>query len=614
MPDACQRNDVRRGAWRILLCVLICAAFCGRAPAQDMRQEQHTTAGGLMVVRQGELSPVVGGHAWIARQERISNPNLPTIDRTIILHLPPRTGGPKELRGVIRYAGGFESVTEQTAWWGNRVYFAIRSEPGRIAPGSGGIAPDAAPQPLRSILSLTALRGVGSSYSYAPGRPEVLPSLDGTGDLIGFVGTRIGPAALIAESRTGTHADLRLWLLSDGRWFRANLPWDMGLGDPTGPQGRTVLIPWRNGLAIATIDQNSDVRLNIGRVVTRNGERVFQPSSVEAEAQTVQPLVSWRQEGRPIAGKQLDGKAITISDLRFVEGASPAEDTLIGIERSATSTRLIELRASGPVLLNAISDIPENAEILAMASPGEGGAPGVLAMVWTEMPKEASSKSNADTRDKFMIREFSALTGREIYSGPARDAGLLTRSQYQSMVIVLLLVMISVVVFVLRGDPQIVPGLPHRTQFAEPVRRALATLLDYVPSAVAVALASGRGPMALLIPEGAVSGPDMDLSALGLAIALSIVHCTLGEWLFGRSLGKFLLGCRVIDTRISPGTEAVPGGGKPRFWQALVRNVVRWCVPILGIFVIFDPARRHPGDLAAQTIVVTDEPDEADRL
>ncbi len=608
-------------------CVLTMLLLIRPVHAQDLREQQEPTAGGLTVTRQGGQLPFVGGHAWLVRAEQVSNPNLPTFDRTLILHLPPRTGGPQELRGVIRFAGGFENRTDRIAWWGNRVYFVLDREP------SGEPAGGQRPTMVRRVLGLTAIRGAGSSYWYPPGRPEVLSSLDGSGELIGLVGTRVGPAALVrlaAGGRAGTsETSLVLWVLSDGRWIQAALPWEMGLGERgVGGSGLMPrLVPWRDGVALAYMDGTegktpSALRLWIGRLAPGRSSQ----ATLGSEPTTVHPMLAWQGAERSLpAGLNLEraqsgGKSGP--DVYFVEGGSLAEDALLAVDRPAGSAmdtvRLYELRASAPVLLGESTGIPPSAEVLPMASPAEGGAAGTLAFVWTvrptgqtpgNRPTAASDDPARDAergRDRYEIREFSAITGRELYRGPARDSGLLNRGQYQTLVVVLLLVMVAVLVFVLRGDPQIVPSVPKGKAFAEPVRRALAGLLDYAPAAVAVAMATGRGPLALLYPQGTVSGTEFDLLSLGMALGACAAHCTIGEWLFGRSIGKFLLGCRVVN--VSSAGDAA-GTERPRLWQALVRNLVRWTVPILAVFMIFDPARRHPGDLAARTIVICDEPD-----
>jgi hypothetical protein len=93
------------------------------------------------------------------------------------------------------------------------------------------------------------------------------------------------------------------------------------------------------------------------------------------------------------------------------------------------------------------------------------------------------------------------------------------------------------------------------------------------------------------------------------------MQCVLGEWLFGRSIGKLMTGCAVtvIHKPVCTGTPppdagevvAEPAAEKPVLWRCIVRNLIKWALPVLGLLVLFDAGRRHPGDLAAGTLVVT---------
>jgi uncharacterized RDD family membrane protein YckC len=161
----------------------------------------------------------------------------------------------------------------------------------------------------------------------------------------------------------------------------------------------------------------------------------------------------------------------------------------------------------------------------------------------------------------------------------------------------------------------------------EPLRRLGAAALDYAPSAIAVSMMLGRDATALLTPSTMLGGSaamsgDLDLGPFGLAVALTILHTSLMEWLVGRSIGKFVLGLRVVDVRKLDAGGKAEGGSRsasvgnvdvaamrPALWQALVRNIVRWTVPVLAMFALLDEAGRHPGDLAARTLVVADEND-----
>ena len=80
---------------------------------------------------------------------------------------------------------------------------------------------------------------------------------------------------------------------------------------------------------------------------------------------------------------------------------------------------------------------------------------------------------------------------------------------------------------------------------------------------------------------------------------VSIVYLTLGWWLFGRTVGKLVLGIRVVDVR----------GRRPGFLQSLVRAVL---YTVSAAFVIgfawvgVTPRRRAWHDHIARTWVVYD--------
>jgi uncharacterized RDD family membrane protein YckC len=142
-------------------------------------------------------------------------------------------------------------------------------------------------------------------------------------------------------------------------------------------------------------------------------------------------------------------------------------------------------------------------------------------------------------------------------------------------------------------------------------------MLDYVPSAILVALMQGRSALVMLMPSTMLGGAEsslgeLDLRPLGLAIGVTILHVSVCELLLGRSLGKFVMGIRVVS--IDAAGAGIQGGGivgmqVPGLGQILVRNLVRWLVPMLALFGMLDVAGRHPGDLAARTLVVADPND-----
>src|SRR5690606_31387250 len=94
-------------------------------------------------------------------------------------------------------------------------------------------------------------------------------------------------------------------------------------------------------------------------------------------------------------------------------------------------------------------------------------------------------------------------------------------------------------------------------------------------------------------------------------LGLGFVHCTLGEWLFGQSLGKALVGCEVVSVGVSRKVDGsvLPVASRVLLWQAAVRNLIRWGLPPRAWGGPSSPARRHRGDRWARaTVVIRVEP------
>ncbi|MBY0262938.1 MAG: RDD family protein, partial [Phycisphaerales bacterium] len=108
---------------------------------------------------------------------------------------------------------------------------------------------------------------------------------------------------------------------------------------------------------------------------------------------------------------------------------------------------------------------------------------------------------------------------------------------------------------------------------------------------------------------------DTALLGVGLAMLLAMVQSVATETFFGRSLGKMAVGLRVYSTAArragpedgaeTPTTPVVAELSEPRFWQVMLRNLIRWTIPAVGLLAMFDGGRRHPGDLLGKTIVLS---------
>jgi uncharacterized RDD family membrane protein YckC len=80
-------------------------------------------------------------------------------------------------------------------------------------------------------------------------------------------------------------------------------------------------------------------------------------------------------------------------------------------------------------------------------------------------------------------------------------------------------------------------------------------------------------------------------------MSLTMAHSAVGELIGRRSLGKALLGARVLSA----------DGGTPRVAQLLLRNLVKYLVvlvPPLAVVMLTNPNVQGLDDLAGRTVVV----------
>ena len=131
-------------------------------------------------------------------------------------------------------------------------------------------------------------------------------------------------------------------------------------------------------------------------------------------------------------------------------------------------------------------------------------------------------------------------------------------------------------------------------------RRIVAGFVDVALWAIILILAALRFGIHSAGPQGG----NISLTGvpfLGYLLAF-LAYYVLLEWLWGRTLGKYLVGLRVLGL----GEE-----GRITFVQSLVRNALRcvdgfpYFLPYLAglVIVLANPDRRRLGDLLARTRV-----------
>jgi hypothetical protein len=571
---------------------------------------------------------VVGGHGWMTLREEAPGDGGAPRERVVLEYFPPRlgTGAGADEGGVVRraaefdLAGGVAGVDVMAAAQ-ESVYVVLPEEPrGEGSDASNGL--------VRRVLTMSAVRSGGLVGMFVPEeRARVLPSLasDRAGSDIAGAAAMDGTHApfvslavlLVDRTKDGaTRHGGRLMALGPEGWVRVDAPWESAKGsEPSwaaaGSRGEAVasagetvrMLSWRDGIAIAlAAPGEDDVSIWVGR-----------PRAVDSSADGG-PAVhfEWMKQVRPLAGSHAPGEGVSRPlRLAFIEGSKPAADVLLDLSLGAGRNQeatLYSLGVAGPAVLANLGSVPKSCTIVPMSAPGAPElGPGRLTLAW-----RAKRVGGAEP---LTLREISSETGATLYSGPAKGGESDHMRRLQALTIIGVLLMVGVLVFILRGtaargavDVRVAEGVRP----VNPVRRLVAASLDLIPSVIGVSVSLGLGAFGLLSPSGPLgsaiaAGGDADLRPLGLVILLTIVHTSVMEWLTGQSVGKLIMGLRVVDARV----WTVPGGEgrklvlrRPALWQALVRNLVRWTVPVLAMLALLDSAGRHPGDLAARTMVV----------
>jgi uncharacterized RDD family membrane protein YckC len=141
-------------------------------------------------------------------------------------------------------------------------------------------------------------------------------------------------------------------------------------------------------------------------------------------------------------------------------------------------------------------------------------------------------------------------------------------------------------------------NLPRDRGLSDHTRRMAALAIDLAPCLLVASLVSGVPLDQLLDHWPGVASAWEDMLPGAIAIALYILHTTIAEAIWRRSLGKTMLGLEVVTMT----------GGQPRLWQIIARNLLKvgdlTVFYILPVLVLVGPYRQRLGDLLAGTVVV----------
>ncbi|MBX3322846.1 MAG: RDD family protein [Phycisphaeraceae bacterium] len=240
------------------------------------------------------------------------------------------------------------------------------------------------------------------------------------------------------------------------------------------------------------------------------------------------------------------------------------------------------------------------------------GSEAVLVPIWCDGPRMLGVRW-ADAEDarakgrllRFESIEVSMSSGAVLHAGEVPREGALPTGEVRVLGIMLVALLISVLVIVLRrsrDDGSI--SLPAHTALAEPLRRILASALDFGLAAQVAGVVFGLSfweiiSLLVMVPV------DGAWAAVPATFGVGLVIGTLSESFSGRSIGKWLVGCRVVRVH---GTIEHPY--RVGFGRSLVRNAIKWTLPPVAALALFDPNGRHRGDqIAGVAVVVQLEPD-----
>ncbi len=398
---------------------------------------------------------------------------------------------------------------------------------------------------IRRVLQVRAVRAP-AGWSYEPrDRPETLQPLPGEPALLGFVGAPDGPTVLLRDGPTWT-----LGIMRDGRWEFSEPGWDA----PPRVSQRVHLVLHGRHPAILVEGAGGGV-----------GALWTLPE---------QPGEAWESE-------PIQTRSVPVAKDSTILGI---DGQIVEVERTGAGVSLHLCREGGTFPIADAPDVPDGAHIAPLL--GES----VVAMGWVDRPGDAPTLSPVSA---LRLIEVSIFAKQIVYEGAASQHGPLSVQDLQWVSVALLLATVCLIVMVLRPDgAQLQIKLPEGIVPAAMWRRFVSTIIDLsvglLIADIAFDISIELGPAA-----SQVGGVEL-LTILGS----SALAATLGEAMLGRSFGKMLAGLGVIGVR--------PDGtvGRASLVGIVLRNVLKWGTPPIGLLALLDPMRRHPGDLVGQTIVV----------
>ena len=473
-------------------------------------------------------------HLWFI--VRLAEPKRPVVLR----HHARAMEGPYYSQGVP-----LSRFPVAMAAWDNELWLVFAPKPGQTPPRRETFTVRVEQDPA-----------LGGYYHTPHDHLRVVSSLEGLGKLVAFVGTAGGPVALLLPTQratAGVHAGAasiaaepvlegpRLLQLRGQSWVPLSLPRDFTPGRACrlgagGEGGRT--------LVLVTESAGRRPRRS---VFVRNSDGTWTGTTV----------------------------------------GEPARE-LVSLERVGSSVALVEESPAPGRVEVAYLQPRQRLPLASLATPSGR---------WAVLGVRDGLRVLEQTGDELTLRRIDPRSGRVSSPRPMSSQPLMTGRLLYRPLLFAAAITALLVVFLFK------PG-PNRAAVSLPADVAS---LPLVPRLVAVAvdLALGAAVTFLVLrpdPADLVRFPlwTTDLTqatAVLVMIAVTVGHSTLGELLVGRTLGKALVGARVVSG----------DGSRPAPVAIVVRNAFKALVlliPVLAVFALLNPHAQGLGDLIARTVVV----------
>lgn len=488
----------------------------------------------------------------------------PVVRSVFLFHVPPRVGAKGAADGTLRRGG--EVVQKPAAWCvrGRGLFMLFEGDPPPPAfPGP--------PKP-RQLLTIRAVRGDDGTWETDPaGRPDVLPSLDGEGTLVEMVGSEVGIFVLRRVDDS-----LRLDMLN-----------------PDASDGRP---KWTRVLGLAPQLQATDSRLAVagyseGLLIAEGSEGAGKLWAVNCAGNT--PTWTVRALG------ELGAEAVRSERGQIAVCAGQ----LVAARLDRDGTLHVASRPVDAMGLPSVGGAWR--ELATQPGIGDQFSMGVLdedeRLAFLHAREFAGGKGPGPPETELRLLELGVRTGRVMYDGTIKLAPPISSADY----VLLGMVMWTVLGMVIAG---IVPPkegvvvIPEGTSIAEPMRRVIAGGIDFSLAMLAVSRIQGvpLGEVLTLPWWSSESGQLVVIQSLGALVVVSTVF----ECLLGRTPGKLVTGCEVLSTalKLEPGKKLTES--RPTLLKALLRNLLKWGLPPLGMLGVMDPSGRGRHDQYSRTGVI----------